>query len=686
MTLFHFKFKILFFLITTFSTFSVFSQQQQQGDKFYRTDATVGNGMRPDATGFGQGQARDYGSPEFEGQISSSCPFQAPSASVQALADRVKGALESLKAHADRECTTITPLITQAQQNIDALILTQQNTALTTSGVPDRCVNYEARLRRDLDLAVAENSRQIVSFGPPNAAFSRCKTQPDFNQCANDVYLELLSSQVEQCGTRINGTQNQQIRDNLENLNSNLQGIISGSNSCPSSTVAQSIMQTAIAQATSTASLSAGYGFVGLGVGLAGRLLSSLATRFFNRNNPQQFLNSIGTEEDRHTRFCLFYDVQKANLKCEQSVTAQSIQVAPPTNTDICVDRSTAFDRIGSDINQVSQFIANAATATSASGDRTPASISSALRYNESFGNLIENMDSPVGNTGKSRLDILREMADSLGRSGASINNISSAATIREALRINENITRLRREIGTNPQAVTEIQSQSVEFVKLMTGLPTTALPNNSFNYATALQNHRSLPPLPSSNIAGTTVAGTLNRASAVALIATDSNNYMRSAQNILQNGADDNMLELLLSSSVSQVRPELTRRLREQNQRYQEYRGNRTDASASMRWLGEMLAICMTTQGASYFPNHPTNSMQEMRSSPNDEYRNICSQFHCQDNSIFIPFESALGLGNGTQLERFTNYQCASDRRFPAAVQKLRDNLQRTGNICGSN
>ena len=695
MTLFKFSnlIRLLVALCLTLDSTLAFAQGKPSDTaapiRFPTTGGGIIGGSQSGGPQYGQGQQRDYGSPKFSGEISSSCPFQAPSASVQALADRVKGALESLKNHAERECSSITPLITEAQQNIDALVLTQQNASLPVSGVPDMCVNYQARLRRELDLVVAQKNKLIVSYDEPNPDYARCDTNPNFNECANEVYLTLLNERVERCGARIDGAQNQQLRDNLENINRSLQNIISGSNSCPSSAVAQSIMQTAIAQATSTASLSAGFGLVGLGVGLAGRLLSSLATRFFNRNSPEQFLNSIGSEEDRHTRFCLFYDVQKANLKCEQRVHSQGLQVTPPSNSDICVERAGAFDRIGSDILQIRRHIDSAARATassSASGDRSIAAVSAALRYDDSFSTFMDNMTLPVGNTGKNRMDILREMADSLGRQGANTTNASSAVAIREALKINDNIARLRASGTMNSATITEMQNQTVEFVKLLTGLPTTSLPNNSFNYATALQNHKSLPPL-SSSAAGTTVAGTLTKANEVAEIALDSNNYMTSAQNILQNGADENMLELLLSASVTQLRPEFTRRLREQNERYIRYRGTTSDPTTNMRWLGEMLAICMTTQGASYFPNHRSNSMLEMSNRPNEDYQRICSQFNCPNQSVFVPFDAnASNLGNGTLLEKFTNYQCASDRRFPAALENMRNNLQRSGTICGAN
>jgi hypothetical protein len=133
------------------------------------------------------------------------------------------------------------------------------------------------------------------------------------------------------------------------------------------------------------------------------------------------------------------------------------------------------------------------------------------------------------------------------------------------------------------------------------------------------------------------------------------------------------------LSAVNSTIGPSLERELENIFNQYRQNAGAQADTTQEMQWLGRMLNICMSTQGAAYFNRGNTSVARlDLRTSPSETYANICGAFNCGNDSMFVPFENYEGANQGVSTEdRFRRYQCASDRRSAQAQQNLRNRLQ---------
>lgn len=632
-----------------------------------------GGGISPPPARMGQPQPRQRldntsseGPAAFQGEASPSCPFQGPSPSVMDLVGRVQSGLRTLKNEAANCNEAVRTAVEAAEAQINSLMRQQREGSFSINTAEISCTNYEPRLRRQFDVAVAEHNSNLPRVGNSTAQYSACYTANDFNECAEGVYVQLLSARVDQCSSQAQNVDNQAIRSSIEQLTNLTDDIIQNSGTSCQGNTANGIVQTAIAQATSTASMAAGFGLVGLGVSMAGRLLSSLANRLLNDNSAERYLNGIAEDIANPSRFCLFYDVQRAALGCENDIYQNALSVVP-TNPDLCQDTRNA-------LAQLTNF-------------------STAVEGRIDSDRLIQSLSRPVGSTGKKYIDLLRDTSrflQSESRNNPFGRHAQYASELERAIRIYDDIA--SNPISNFDAAVIQRRSeQQAELASILTGgrgTATTAASGDDSSPAVARNLNLSEAltwylQSPGNGGGSGNVAGLLNNSTSLAEALRRADDDTRAAReglrSSMRNGADNQMLDRLLSAATNTMSRPLERRLQQLYDTYSQNAGQQADARREMDWLDEMLSICMSTQGAAHFGRDPRVARLDLRSEPSEPYRRICSAFNCPDGSLFVPFEQFTGNTTGASTEdRFKNYQCASDRRLSGASVTMRNRLGR--------
>ena len=591
---------------------------------------------------------------------SASCPFVAAGADTTALLNRVQSALRTLD-NETRNCPAVQQAISGAQNSLQALQRSQAQQVFSTDSSRANCANYEDRLRRGYDVAVASLNNQIPSSG--YNVYSRCASAPDSQRqgCAEEIYRTSLSEMVTSCGYQANDANNQVARDALENLTNLSTSLISNPGQCGEG-AKQAIIQTAISQATAAASMAAGFGLAGMGIGIVGRLLSAAVGAFANRNSAQHFMEAIRDEQSRPSRLCLFYDVQKAALQCEKSIYQNARPVSQPS--ELCEQ-----DRSG--IAQLAQFTTQIRASLNATPEGATTEAQRRQRVIEASREFVTRLETQVS-PGKTYINLLEDAGQTLAGSDSPADRVQAVELQRA--------TALYSRMKANPPQTSEAaNSQMSELSSLLMGYSVSDSEARTLNLPDALARYQAL------KAAGGTIAGNLNNAQAVNAGLQIGNAGAFQAQQAVANYADQTGLDLALSAMVTRMRREFVDYLKTLNRDYEAYKNTQSDPTARMQWLEPMLNLCMSTQGMSYFPDDDRQSRLRMRTAPGREYSEICEKFNCPGGELYQRFNPNDPAGQGTPVDRFQSYQCAMDRRLPAAKVKLRENLQRNGTICGS-
>lgn len=416
------------------------------------TQPMQGGGISPPQLPLPQPQPRprvdattSEGPAAFQGEASPSCPFQGPSPSVMDLVGRVQSGLRTLKNEAANCNQAVQAAVDAAETQITALMRQQREGSFSINTAEISCSNYEPRLRRQFDVAVAEFNSNLPRVGNSTAPYSACYNETNFNECAERVYVQQLSARVDSCGSQAQNVDNQTIRSSIEQLTNLTDDIIQNSGTSCQGNTANGIVQTAIAQATSTASMAAGFGLVGLGVSMAGRLLSSLANRLLNDNSAERYLNGIAEDIANPSRFCLFYDVQRAALGCENDIYQNALSVVP-TNPDLCQDTRNALAQL--------------------------TSFSTAVEGRIDSDRLIQSLSRPVGSTGKKYIDLLRDTSrflQSESRNNPFGRHAQYASELQRAISIYDDIA--NNPISNfDPVVIQRRSEQQAELASILTG------------------------------------------------------------------------------------------------------------------------------------------------------------------------------------------------------------------------
>ncbi len=590
------------------------------------------------------------------GAVSPNCPFQEPSRDTKQILNRVEDALRNLEAES-RNCPQADQAIRASQASLAALQRNESLQVFSNNPSQTNCTNYEAKLRREFDVARSNSEGSSFDFNI-SSTYQKCSGQADASSCLEKVYVNQLATASANCTNLVTAEKNQIIRDNLESLTNTTMGLISNSSSCGPK-AQEAIFQTVIAQASAAASLAQGFGLVGLGINIAGRLLSAIAGNFFNKNSASSFLEKISAEKSRPSRFCLYYDIQKAALRCEDSIYKN--QTTVQTSNPICETQNDAI----SNLRELSSQIRGPLLAMPTKNESEKKQ--ALLDQSQSF---IQALEQPVGTDGKKYIDILSDASDTLSKSD-SPTDLTQARELKEAVD-------LYKQMKSNKTAdPNKLVSQLTELSSLLMGYPVAETDTRSLNLPKALSRYVAIK-----NAGG--LASTVNATQSLLTALEYGNKEATEAAVGIKKINDQNSIDLALSALVSTLKPEFEQRLVALNKDYSEYKDKEKNAERHLQWLGEMLSICMSSQGISYFPAHANQSRLNMSAQPGKTFQQICEQFNCPGEKIYLPFnEKDSRYGNGSRIEKFENYQCALDRKTKSAIDSLANNLKVSGKIC---
>ena len=302
---------ILCILLTVFSVAVSYAQPAPQFESY---DPAIGqrydNGYNPPpppagawipynpgigyGSGFGAANGGNQSNGNF-GVVSPECPFQEVSPANKDILNRVESALRLLESES-RNCPQAENAVRALQASLQNLQRSQSLQVYSNNPGQANCVNYEGRLRREFDVAVSSMQGNSFDFGTVSN-YSTCASSGNPSACAQQVYVRQLSQASTICKNTAKADKNQVIRDSLEQMTNTSMALISNSNSCGPK-AKEAIIQTVITQATAAASLAQGFGLIGLGINIGGRLLSALASNFLNKNSATSFLEKISAEKN----------------------------------------------------------------------------------------------------------------------------------------------------------------------------------------------------------------------------------------------------------------------------------------------------------------------------------------------------------------------------------------------------
>lgn len=520
------------------------------------------------------------------GYVSAGCPFQNPSSGVMDLVNRVQSTLRTINREENACNAAVQQLIADAERQLESLNTLQSSEVFPNQPGTMNCANYEAMIRQQFDFAVASNSGTIESTTSYNSGYNRCRSAEDFNSCAEQVYVDQLSAQEANCRNTRSGQNNQAIRQSLTNITGTLDSLIqsAGEGGCNANATG-AIVQTAIAQATTTASMAAGFGLVGVGIGLAGKLFSSLATRLFDNNSAERYLRLIAQDVSNPARFCLFYDVQKAALRCEQDVYQNALIVGGvQLSTNLCeVSRDALTDLM---------------------------TLSGALTDAASRETLLSRLNSPVGTTGKNYVDLLRDANQFLRSSAARDPSGPDGAKSLALGNVLNLYDQLMNNVGNDSEeALLRTATLRTELLE--------ALGNANLQLPDVLGRYMQSAPAGAPDAANP--ASALSANANVLEIIRRTNQNIRDAQQYITNtarsSADSAVMDRLLSAVNSNIGPGLEDELERLFNQYRQEAGSQGDATREMSTLGRMLNICMSTQGAAYFNRANTTNARDRKS-----------------------------------------------------------------------
>jgi hypothetical protein len=594
---------------------------------------------------------------------SGNCPFGPPSERSRELLNRTATYLNNLRNQTAASCPAISGALESAQSAMTALQREQSNEVFSSNPREANCVNYESRLRQEYDFAVSLNSGRSISFDNDRSSpYNNCSPGEGFEECAQQVYVRRLNDSISNCSNTAQASLNAQTRNNLRLLTNSTLDLVRNPNVCGPEAV-QSILQLGLSQATASASLAQGFGLAGLGISLAGEVLGALANSIFVRNSPREFLTRLQQDANRPELFCLYYDVQRSALQCDIDINQNAVIESGSNRRPECVSEQNALADLQQFSNQLKSQLDEAASGTTVARTNSAYAAGRQLR---------ERLQQQVpGSENRTYLDLLQDAQ----REGAS----STDSYVRtDALQLG-NALRLYEQAERSSDPATK-RTQLATSTSMLLGYSLSDRDTNSFDlnaYMTAYLRRR---------LEGDSNLASVLNTSAASEAVRRSNQDMLHQQR--QANADRNSLDIALSSLVTTSRSKFTDQLRNLNRQYTQL-GSRQSPVANMQWLGEMLNICRTTQGMSYFRNDQRNSRLNLNESPDRDYQSICAQFNCpgvtQANQLFIPFDpTSSQYGDGEPEQRFQRYQCALIRNSQRATQRLENNLRTSGTICG--
>lgn len=606
----------------------------------------------------GRGGAPTTGSPTGSGpQPTIGCPFYRDTSTVQALVSSTRGHLQTLvsRANQDRQnCSAVAGNLNATNTAFEALTSNAAQNAFPTNPGEVACVNYESTLRQQYNLAVAEYNNSVPSFSR-NPYSDRCQNDSNFLTCVQNRYTSEIATWDTTC--RNNGLQNlnASTRQNIEHMVDGIEGLISNADTC-GSIGRESIIQSALQQATSTASLAAGMGLPSLGISIVGRLLSSVANSIFNRNDPERVLRTLDDNLQRPGVQCLFYDLQRTALRCESIPNAAAPTLAEPN----------ACEQNISNLSEISDFARTLnARFTDPAATTSPDATAVARRQDYS------RMFDEISRTLNPNLELLQGVATAM-------NNPSSTPTNRSAgAKLNRLLTQYR-ELNDSGSTPTDEQFQNFVEKFSNTGDDAVNLPDILARY------------LDSQSAADQNFAQALANSSVRRAI----NNTSEAARNVESDLSRVEQSTLHLSDALTAMvrvsRNTFANRLETLKNNWDRTGSNTNDAGEKMAMLNELFTLCMTTQGMSYF-NGSSNvhNFREVR--PNSKYQNACQMFECRDAqsspTLFVPFnpnDTRYGNSSVPVADKFRLYQCAQNRSLNEKLTQLRQNINTSGQICG--
>lgn len=614
-------------------------------------DVNGGAGSRP--------RVQSGGNQEGGGtQPTIGCPFYRDTATVANLITTTRTHLTSLvnRARQDQEhCGAVSANLDATNTAFERLTANAGQGAFPVNPGDVACANYEATLRQQYNLAVAESNGTLPSTSS-NQFSNLCSDRPDVLGCIQESYTSQIGSWDRRCRNQGLQNLNADTRQNLEAMTASIDALVSNADSC-SSIGRESILQAGLQQATATASLAAGIGLPSLGISIVGRLLSSIASRIFNSNNPENFLRTLNDNNERPGVQCLFYDLQRTALGCETIENGAAPVIAASNTCETNISHLVEISDFSRQLN--SRFEDPAATNSS-----DPAVVTRSRDYNRMFDEISTKINP--------HLELLDGVATSMSAPTASVTNRSQGRKL--ALLLAE--YRSLNAPGSTPS-----DASIQEFVQKFANQG-----NNGVDLSDILQRHLSMQSGAdqtfANNLANSAIRRVINSTSAESI--NIQNDLARAEQ------SKDHLSDAL-TAMVRVSRNRFADRIETLKNNWVRASPNTRNPAEKMALLNELFTMCMTTQGMSYF-NGPQKIHLFSQARPNPKYQSACQMFQCpaapNRPALFEPFDqNDAQYGNGATpvADKFARYQCAQNRRLNQKLNQLRQNIVGSGQICGN-
>lgn len=602
------------------------------------------------------GTARLASAPPPSGSLQSTvgCPFYNNTETVASLISSTRTHLQSMIARANttgQQCPGVASSLSATQTAFTNLTRNAELATLSSNPGAVGCTNYEGLLRQQYNMAMAEHANEIAVLSESSNQYVRaCESSPDFEACVQQRYVAQLGAQATTCRNTQQQNLNADTRQNIESMVSSIEAMISNPETCGALS-RENILQSGLQQATSVASMAAGIGLPSLGISIVGRLLSSLATSLFNRNNPQTFLRALDDDNQRPGMQCLFYDLQRTVLRCDSPAQAAAPNLAPVTPCETNISNISSIADLSQRLNRELADIPRTPAA-----DRTEAATVNDpnAMYDRISAQLTPN------------LTLLQGVAASLNAGSVTdtIQGAKLSGLLSEFAAINSR---------TGPLTEERISNFVQKFAN--TGTDAVDLPRILQRYLNNQSN------------ADQTFASALTNSTVRRIISSSTAESVAIERELSRNEQSARNLGEALTAMVRTSRDKFADRIEKLKRDWDNVGGNTAVSANRMGLLNELFTMCMTTQGMSYF-NGPNNVNLFSEARPNNKYVQACRMFECPNAqgqpTLFVPFNPAdTRYGSGPVADRFARYQCAQNRALSQKIIQLRENV-RAGGICG--
>lgn len=597
------------------------------------------------------------------------CPFLTNSANAQRLVEQTRTHLQNLRSEEAERCGPMNAQINRISNAFANLQTTVANDAIAVDPSVIGCSNYENRLLEEYNLAVAIHERQETTF-LNNTFYTNCQNDSDVPACLRREHESAFGRMTRRCSLQNQQSLNVETRNNLDIITTSLEQLIRTEGEGCNAVARQNIFQVALQQGTAALALAQGAGLPGLGISIAGRLLSAIGGILFQNNDSvDNLMSAIDAENNRPHIQCLYFNLQQTVLGCESGSKNQPAEPSePPANStnQICeatVSNLDALNNFAVDIRRNLRLPENNQTPTREMQETNARAFSG-------FHQLIYDGNSPraLFEGGPSVLSMYQEMATALSQSNLATDQMQGEA-LNRVLQQFQTIQNNR----TMPNRSAAIQDLSLQLAGLA-GDPPLNLPEmiNRYKASRSSQDQNFAAALNASRMQQTALG-----ASALAA----------QAQAQSQNEQERQRLATSLYALVNTgaTRRHFVDRL-EQLERDWARVSASTDPDSKMPILNEMYGLCVSTQGMAYFHNDP-RSRSTVTSFSNatprrdaQAYNSVCSKFVCQPpaEQLFTPFDpNDSRYGSGTVSDRFKRYQCALSRSHAAGLNRLRQNIR---------